>query len=504
MVEKNDPILGYFPAAELVFALVYPIGTLHIGLESTIKDYLGQFGYQTNIIRLSNYFRVLLQRLGQTWKPPKEPAPLANYKIQAGNRIRRLTKSKDILAYEAAALIHGWRVKVGEAQNHDIANKYEEGMQPRTAHVILSLKRPEEVDTLRRIYGDGFFLIGLSPSKEHRDAYFRQKGMSRTEQASLVDIDAAEVEEYGQQTRKTFHLSDVFFTTENYQVEAPRFLDLVFGCHTITPKLEEHAMFMAYAASLRSGDLSRQVGAAIIDQDGELISVGYNEVPKFGGGLYGSDDSNDGRDLARRCDANEIAKNQIVRLIIKELGRKGLSLDAAKRKLETTGLMDITKFGRAVHAEMEALLAGARTGRSVRGATLYTTTFPCHNCCRHIIASGIERVVYVEPYPKSRAESLHGDAISVDEPTEAKIPFVPFIGIGPRRYFGLFSLKLSTGYPIERKEKGKLKAWQRLDSPPRLQMQPNTYLARERLAFENLNTLLSNQEAHTNARKNRV
>ena len=498
MDNENDPTLGYFPAAELVFAFVYPIGTQHTGLEGTLQDYLSQFGYRTNIIKLSSYFPVLLQQLGKPWKSTKETAALAHYKIEAGNNIRRLTKSKNILAYEAAGLIHAWRVKVGTKQDQEIGDEFEQGMQERTAHVILSLKRPEEADTLRRIYGDGFFLIGFSPSNEHRDAYFRQKGMSDKEKTSLIDIDAAEVEEYGQQTRKTFHLSDVFLTTENYQREVPRFLDLVFGCHTITPTLEEHAMFLAYAASLRSGDLSRQVGAAVIDENGELISVGYNEVPKFGGGLYGPEDENDSRDILKGVDANEIAKNRLIKSILGELGRKGAK---AQRKLESTGLVDITEFGRAVHAEMEALLACARAGRSARGSTLYTTTFPCHNCCRHIIAAGIRKVVYVEPYPKSKAANLHGDAISVDEKSDTRVPFVPFIGIGPRRYFDLFSMQLSTGYPIERKEKGKLKAWQRLDAPPRLQMQPNTYLSRERLAFEDLKTLLSTQEEHTNAGK---
>src|SRR5690348_12910189 len=148
MPQENNPTLGYFPAAELVFALIYPIGTEHTGLEGAIKDYLSQFGYQTNIIRLSNYFPVLLERLGKAWKPPKGSAPLAHYKIDAGNRIRRLTKSNNILAYEAAGLIHGWRVKIGAAQDQDARDEYEEGMQPRTAHVILSLKRPEEADTL--------------------------------------------------------------------------------------------------------------------------------------------------------------------------------------------------------------------------------------------------------------------------------------------------------------------------------------------------------------------
>ena len=44
------------------------------------------------------------------------------------------------------------------------------------------------------------------------------------------------------------------------------------------------------------------------------------------------------------------------------------------------------------HAEMEALLSCARSGVSTRGATLYSTTFPCHNCAKHIIAAGVARV----------------------------------------------------------------------------------------------------------------
>jgi hypothetical protein len=124
-------------------------------------------------------------------------------------------------------------------------------------------------------------------------------------------------------------------------------------------------------------------------------------------------------------------------------------------------------------------------------ATLYTTTFPCHNCCRHIVAAGVERVLYIEPYAKSKASTLHGDAISIDETITGKVPFLPFIGIGPRRYFDLFSLKLSTGYPIERKENGVLKDWKRPEAPPRLQMQPTTYLDRESLAWESVKQILS-------------
>ena len=43
---------------------------------------------------------------------------------------------------------------------------------------------------------------------------------------------------------------------------------------------------------------------------------------------------------------------------------------------------------------------------------MYVTTFPCHNCAKHIIAAGLERVVYLEPYPKSRAKTLYDEDIT--------------------------------------------------------------------------------------------
>jgi deoxycytidylate deaminase len=60
-------------------------------------------------------------------------------------------------------------------------------------------------------------------------------------------------------------------------------------------------------------------------------------------------------------------------------------------------IMDLTEYGRVVHAELLALCDAARLGRSVKGATLYCTTFPCHNCTKHLLASGIRRVVFMEP-----------------------------------------------------------------------------------------------------------
>lgn len=491
MTTANEPFLGYYPEAELVFALVCPLGAEHKTVTDTLQMYIKRFKYGTNQLRLSEFFPDLFVKLGEEWNPSTKTAELADYKIDAGNQIRELTKTNEFLALFAASLIADRRAEQPLEQGNE--DKPENWKRPlgKMAHIISTLKRPEEVRTLRRIYGTGFFLIGISPSKKHLDSYFKQRRISNADAAALIEKDTAELKEYGQQTRDTFQLADVFFSTENYHKELLRFLDLVFGCPTHTPTAEEQAMFMAYAASLRSGDLSRQVGAAIIDRNGDLLSVGFNEVPKFGGGLYGPEKGND-RDITRKCDSNVIEKNKMIEKILKQLDREAITLKKSQSVLKPTGLTDITEFGRSVHAEMEALLACARTGRSVRGATLYTTTFPCHNCCRHIIATGIEQVVYIEPYPKSKAPTLHSDAISVDKTVPGKIPFVPFIGIGPRRYFDLFSLKLSTGYLVERKEEesGILKNWIRSDAPVRLQMPWSTYLDREILAREDVNKLL--------------
>jgi tRNA(Arg) A34 adenosine deaminase TadA len=159
-------------------------------------------------------------------------------------------------------------------------------------------------------------------------------------------------------------------------------------------------------------------------------------------------------------------------------------------------ILDITEYGRAVHAEMDALLTCARSGVSPAGAILYTTTFPCHNCTRHIIAAGIERVIYIEPYAKSRAEELHEDAIVVEEKalrpsrgSKWRVPFTHFVGIGPRRYFDLYSLNLSSGHEIIRKSNGVKLELNRSKSWPRIPLSHFTYIQRERLAIEELDLL---------------
>jgi hypothetical protein len=93
---------------------------------------------------------------------------------------------------------------------------------------------------------------------------------------------------------------------------------------------------------------------------------------------------------------------------------------------------------------MLALSDAARLGHAVKGGILYCTTFPCHMCAKHIVASGISRVVFLEPYPKSLASDLHSDSIEVERGDRGHyqhfpaVKFEHFYGVSPRRYREIF------------------------------------------------------------------
>lgn len=106
--------------------------------------------------------------------------------------------------------------------------------------------------------------------------------------------------------------------------------------------------------------------------------------------------------------------------------------------------MDALEYGRIVHAEMSAISDAARLGRSVKDTLLYTTTFPCHMCAKHIVASGIKEVIFLEPYPKSLAPRQHADSIEFEGQERGQygdypsVKFKHFFGVTPRRYREFF------------------------------------------------------------------
>jgi hypothetical protein len=90
--------------------------------------------------------------------------------------------------------------------------------------------------------------------------------------------------------------------------------------------------------------------------------------------------------------------------------------------------------------------------------------------------------VYVRSFDAARHQRLddHGDEPASIESESKKVVFEPFVGVGPRRYFDLFSMKLSDGYPLKRKVEGKTAPWSKgPTSVVRVPMPPTSYLQRE-------------------------
>jgi len=478
---------GNYTDTEIVIGLVGAVGTPHKYVVDILTEKLQASNYKTIEIRVSRHV------IGTIYndipnKFESEFKRISTY-IDKGNKARKDSGDNSIFALGVSAEI--FRRREQDEQNN---------VKPagRTIYIVNSLKHPDEVTRLRNTYTDGFYLIGVhSDEKRRLDYLTKDKGIDESDAKKLVKRDSDEIEGHGQHTRDTFHLADFFVHLDSdldkLKKSLWRIMDLIFCNPYITPNFNEYAMFMAFASALRSADLSRQIGA-VIGRNNEIIATGANDCPRAGGGLYWPEydiktheyrDAPKGRDHVRGHDSNKTEQRNIIQQILNDLEESTDKTDV-ERALWRSPIRDITEYGRAVHAEMEALLFCARNAVDTRSATLYTTTFPCHNCAKHIIAAGIRRVVYVEPYPKSKAFEFHNDAIiSNDNSNSEIVAFVPFVGIGPRKFFDLFSMRLSAGFEIERKNKdGVILDWKFEQSNVRMQMLPCSYLEKETRATQ--------------------
>ncbi|MFH0702447.1 MAG: anti-phage dCTP deaminase [bacterium] len=476
--------------SELVIGLVGAVGTNLKSIVGHLQERLNIFGYSSDEIRISK--DIISSIVNIEYNESDEYDRISKL-MDAGNLAREKSKDNSVLALGAVAEINKSRLKNEEDEPQP---------QPKKAYIINSLKHPEEVARLREIYSSGFFLVGVFADKKRRGNYLiNEKRILNENVENLIARDEDEHLSHGQCTSETFHLSDFFIHIDESIDESQnkmknslnRILEILFGHPYKTPTFDEFAMFMAFSASLRSADLSRQVGT-VIAKDEQILATGANDCPKCGGGLYWPfydsknfeiKDMEGGRDYKRGYDSNKEEQNSIISNIINEIKSEcpDINLENLQKVLKKTKIKDITEYGRVVHAEMEALLSCSRSNISTKDATLYCTTFPCHNCAKHIIASGINRVVYVEPYPKSKAIEFHSDSIKFDfygKNNSNNVCFEPFIGVGPRRFIDLFSMKFGSGYSLKRKEKdGSTVEWKEESAKLRIQLLPLSYLERE-------------------------
>ena len=138
---------------------------------------------------------------------------------------------------------------------------------------------------------------------------------------------------------------------------------------------DEYFMGVALFSMQRSKDANTQVGACIVSDENKILSVGYNGMPTG-------------------CNDDDMP-----------WGRDGAGLD--------------TKYPYVCHAELNAIL---NSGTSLKGARLYVTLFPCNECAKAIIQSGISEVVCLS------------DKYADSESTRASKMMFGMVGVKCRRY----------------------------------------------------------------------
>lgn len=141
---------------------------------------------------------------------------------------------------------------------------------------------------------------------------------------------------------------------------------------------DEYFMGIAQLSALRSKDPSTQVGACIVDNAKKVVSIGYNGMPR------GIDDE-----------------------VVPWGHGEGLE----------------SKYLYVCHAEFNAIL-NTRNGDALNGCTLYATLFPCNECAKAIIQTGIKEVVYLD-------DKHHDDVIY-----EASEKLLSLAGVKIRKYVG--------------------------------------------------------------------
>lgn len=338
---------------EIVIGLVGAVGTPLDDVCSGISERLRDVGYRTDVVRISHQLRQLrgLDELDQLQGKLTEQERLERY-MAAGTRLREVTGKGDVLAVLSIGEI--WALRDSRTGNTQVPDGDR-------AYILRSLKHPDEVETLRHVYGEHFVLVAVGAPRSARvrnlalqiaqsDGHLKgDHSRSAAEQRIAIDERESDTD-LGQNVRDTFPLADFFVDASEAGTMAKdldRLLRLMYGDPFVTPSLDETAMFHAQAAALRSAALGRQVGAAIIHPaKGDLISVGMNDVPKAGGGHYWEGDSPDGRDFVLGKDTNDEHKDAIVRQVLKALMEAGwLSADRAEQGLETLLSEAVSKTG---------------------------------------------------------------------------------------------------------------------------------------------------------------
>lgn len=383
---------------------------------STLAEALQNKGFQ--VFSLTNLLR-------QQWTPSdSEGDPLqlpTRQELQdLGDELRR---------------VNGWGYLA------ECAAKSAENAQSPDKIVFDSIKNLGEVNYFRRRYRN-FFLVAVQCSTQVRwsrvKARYDQQNLGedalkRDDLRDQLGLDLP----YGQQVQTCVDDADIVISNQekcHSRPEAVRslntrfepYLNLMTAESRHYPSLDEVMMAIAYIRATYSRCIKRQVGAVIVDDQDNIVASSFNENPPP---LQPCADRH-------ICEKESRMVGQIEAL--EKCPRCGQPITGSNPSYVCPACRCSFKevlfpdrgmqWCPSIHAEDSAIRQAPRS--SLAGCTLFTTTFPCFNCAKAIVYSGIRRVVYVEPYPEVQAAELL---------EEVRCDVLLFEGVKARAFHRLFA-----------------------------------------------------------------
>lgn len=452
---------------EIFIGLVAPIGSNRKNIKKYLEEAFEKFQYNYHYIKITDilFHDNAFANIPKSYK--------CYLKMELCNEIRKGYGNGFL-----AALVVDYIRKLRKNTKNQNINKG-------SVYIIDQIKNLGEYHLLSNIYDTNYIQISCSSNKLKRNAYlensfdqdidhmkfdltsskifkkaelneFIKSGLNKYlklyKQQILPDAShnligkdfnethaiSSEDKSHGQQISSIFHESHYFINLDTpedkLREQTTKFVELLFGRHQGYPTQDEFGMSLAHTAAVRSnfpGD--RQIGSCIISEFGEVLSIGSIRAP--------TSHSNPDK-------AAEIAVTSGYINFKEQIDKWTKALKVGKKhNREFEGLRlflnSTIDFHPCTHAELAAICDAVKIGISIRNATLYTTTFPCHICAKDIVSSGISKVVFCEAYPKSKNEKLYSEVIEIDPEifNSERVPFCTFAGVGPKRYNYVYDLK---------------------------------------------------------------
>lgn len=315
-------------------------------------------------------------------------------------------------------------------------------------HIVIdSLRNPLEIMYFRQRLA-AFYTIAVNREDSQREDRLKNRYGSSSQYLlvkRLIDLEykGGDQDEFHKQSvRECIEKADIHITYRNEKeaeelnrerkdktspyfsihMQLLKYVSLISHPGLITPSPEERCMQLAYTAKYNSGCISRQVGAAITDEDYSVKAIGWNDPPAGQVPcLLRNADSilyPNGEDYDKRAFTPfELSNEEFVENLKKTYQ---VDRDSARRRLAGRNMCFCFKsvynsykegknqvHTRSLHAEESAFLQITKYGGTgIQNGKLFTTASPCELCSKKAYQLGVKVIYYVDPYPGISREHI--------------------------------------------------------------------------------------------------